>query len=163
MPVDELINYLPRPMPIQPVRLRDRLLGAERSLVCSPLVGTTKESLRLEAERVAARGPDLVEWRADHLQGLELRALPGLLATLRSQLSVPLLFTCRLFSEGGAAQMPDDLRVAMLEAAVGSGLVDLVDVELAVEPRHRVGLLSSARERGVPVVVSAHDFRETPD
>lgn len=152
-----------RPVPAVPVRLGSTLLGGPASLLCAPLVAETPEALALEAEQAGARGADLVEWRADYLAGLSPGDVPTLLATVRSRSRVPVLFTCRASFEGGATLIPEEGRIAILEAAVLSGSADLVDLELAMAPEARNGLLALARRHGVPVLLSSHDFQRTPD
>jgi len=82
---------------------------------------------------------------------------------------LPLLVTNRASWEGGEA---DDLsRFDALSTAVGHDAVAAVDVELAAlrgnapegERSHATALRDTAREEGVDVVVSVHDFESTPE
>jgi 3-dehydroquinate dehydratase-1 len=126
-------------------------------------VAETEDLLWREAEKVVARGPDVVEWRADYMRGLEPEAVPRILQALRERVAGPLLFTCRASGEGGARGVSEPARVGILEAAVRSGQADLVDVELSTDPLLRSRLLRLARDKAVPMVVSTHDFRGTPE
>ncbi|WP_123619396.1 type I 3-dehydroquinate dehydratase [Halorubrum sp. CSM-61] len=82
---------------------------------------------------------------------------------------LPLLVTNRASWEGGEA---DDLgRFDALSTALGDEAVAAVDVELAAlrgnapegERSHATALRDTAREEGVSVVVSVHDFESTPE
>jgi 3-dehydroquinate dehydratase I len=97
---------------------------------------------------------DLVEIRLDLLAGelAETRQLAG-------ELTVPILFTARHPAEGGQGPEDHAARAAMYEAVLD--LAALIDVELQSAP-HMAGLLKQARERGVGVVGSFHDFQATP-
>ena len=48
------------------IDIRGRKLGAEIPLICSPLVGRTRERLLVEAANVVAKKPDVIEWRVDY-------------------------------------------------------------------------------------------------
>ncbi len=156
------VPVVPRPLPQVPLLVRDRTVGGTASLLCSPLVAGSETELLLEAEQAGARGPDLVEWRADYFRGLEPARVSGLLRAVRERAGVPVLFTCRAAGEGGAGVLPEEVRLAALGAATQSGLADLVDVELATDPKVRSALLAVAAERRVPVVLSAHYLQDTP-
>ena len=72
---------------------------------------------------------------------------------------LPLIATNRTTAEGGEAE--DEGRLETLERAVEYPLVEAVDIELTAV--HEAGsLLEHARDHGATVIVSAHDFSETP-
>lgn len=107
----------------------------------------------LADEPAAREHADAVEFRldlADHgLRGLE--AYSGRL---------PLIVTNRVFWEGGEA--PDDQeRIDRLLTAVEVDSVRAVDVELEAVDACRP-VIEHAREHDVAVIVSTHDFEQTP-
>lgn len=148
----------------RPVVVRGVAIGAGRTKTIVPLTGRTAVELCDQAEALPAECVDVVEWRADHFStvadvgsvvdcaGELFRRLPG----------TPLLFTCRSAAEGGAAALSDEEYAALLVAAVTSGCVDLVDVELARLPSVGDRVLGAAHRRGVAVVMSSHDMTATP-
>jgi len=104
----------------------------------------------------AARGlADAVEFRMD------LAADP--LARLDAyDGELPLIATNRVAREGGEAPAGPE-RLDALEAAAGHPQVGAVDVELdALRESNAERVVEQARERGVTVVVSSHDFTGTP-
>ena len=54
----------------KPLTLRGRTLGGDRPLICSPLVGRTRERLLAETANVHAKGPDVIEWRVDYFEAI---------------------------------------------------------------------------------------------
>ncbi len=141
------------------------LLGMPPPLACVPIVAVDADELLRQAAviRTHEPAPDVVEWRADHLRGLALDALPELLGRLRATLSaLPLLFTLRSPAEGGGGALSDEQRLAGITAAIQSGQVALVDVELAMPAAARGAIIAQAHQAGVGVIVSAHDFAATP-
>jgi 3-dehydroquinate dehydratase len=80
-----------------------------------------RTDLRAEARAIAALAPDVVEWRADCLAGLEAEHVQSVLAALRHELRCALIVTCRLADEGGVGAWADADRLAILEAALEPG------------------------------------------
>lgn len=154
------------------IMLRGVRLGAGAAKIAAPLVGTTPEDLWHEAEAVAAAGVDIAEWRADHLVAARGTVAPPpdvaqILAGLRARLgAIPLLITVRTSAEGGAVAISDadltTLLIALVEGAADEDArPDAVDVELA-RGTALAAVLPRARQHGVAVVVSAHNFQATP-
>jgi len=108
------------------------------------------------AEEPAAREhADCVEFRMDLADGDPLDALAAYDGEL------PLLVTDRPEWEGGEAA--DEGRIADLVAAVEHGAVAAVDIELhEVAGGGGLDVVEAARASGAKVVVSVHDFEETP-
>lgn len=142
-------------------RIGAKWFGRDRPLVCVPLVATgAAQALALGAQ-AAPLAPDAVELRADHLE----ERSPAVIAALLPQLAahgVPLLFTNRVASEGGAHEEDEERRVATILAAIESGVPALVDLELATAPALRDRVIDAGKRRGVPIILSAHDFAATP-
>ena len=151
--------------PAKPLDLRGRPLGGDRPLVCSPLVGRTRERLLAETANVHAKRPDVIEWRVDYFEaiadtsavietGRAMRAIVG---------DTPILFTRRSVREGGETIPIGDAEVVKLYAAVAaSGLVDLIDFEMGNDPDQVREVRASTRAAGTRLVLSYHNFGYTP-
>lgn len=135
--------------------------GRDRPLVCVPIVAATPDEAVAQSERIVPLRPDAVELRADHLLGISPALVRDLLPRLAAH-DLPLLFTNRLQAEGGAQAQDEEARIATIEAAIASGIPAVVDLELATPPDLRGRLVAAARARGVPVLMSFHDFEATP-
>ena len=148
-----------------PIIIRRRVFGGSRPLICLPLVAADRTELIDQARQAAVLCPDLVEWRIDGFTPLPTpETLPPIIGDLRQTIGdLPLVFTCRRRSEGGLQSIAAETRLAIDLAAVASGGIDLVDAELA-NPETMVDRLAAAcRRRGVKLILSFHDFAETPD
>ena len=109
----------------------------------------------LSEEPAAREHADCVEFRMDLAEGDPLDALAGYDGEL------PLLVTDRPAWEGGEAA--DEGRIADLVAAVEHEAVAAVDIELhEVAGGEGLDVVDTARDAGVTVIVSVHDFEETP-
>ncbi|WP_424014469.1 type I 3-dehydroquinate dehydratase [Halorubrum xinjiangense] len=117
----------------------------------------------LTEEPRAREDADAVEFRMD-LANSPLDQLAGYDGEL------PLLVTNRASWEGGEAEGLG--RYDALSTAIGNDAVAAVDIELAAlrgtrpdpgEESHATALRNAAREAGVKVVASVHDFESTPE
>ena len=134
-------------------------------LVCAPLVGRSREALLAEAALVAAKGPDLLEWRVDFFEHLaDAREVARLSGDIRRAAGgLPLLFTRRSAREGGERIALSEAQVVEVYRAVcEAGQVDLVDFEMGNDTSDVVAVRDMSRARGIGLVLSFHDFQGTP-
>lgn len=146
------------------VTVRGRVVGGAWPLICLPLVAGERAELCREAREIAAMQPDLVEWRVDAFTGAgDMKQCLTVLEELRAILGeTPLIFTCRSDREGGLQHMTEDSRSALILRAMDSGQVDLVDIELASEWQFIQEIETKAKALGVKLILSSHNFQETP-
>ncbi len=74
--------------------------------------------------------------------------------------ALPLLFTARCQSEGGATMATAGERTAWLLEALDDAA--LIDIELA-SVKHMKNLIDSVRSRGLPWIASSHFFEKLPE
>ena len=152
-----------RPCITQPLIIRDTEFGGPKPLFCIPLVAKDLGQLLAQARTAHDLQADVVEWRADSYGELTVDSLVEAARSLRSALKrEPILFTLRISTEGGLQEMPQDLRLACVDAILRSGFVDLIDIELCNGPEVLQSIVKNARERGKRVIASFHDFQGTP-
>lgn len=147
------------------IELKNHPSAGKFPLVCAPLVARERNALLAEAAAVAARGPDVLEWRVDFFEGIgrpaEVAELAGLLKQAAGGL--PLLFTRRSAREGGERIAISEAEVLEAYAAVcAGGQVDLVDFEMGNAAQDVEAVRAMAHARGIGLVLSFHDFHQTP-
>jgi len=150
---------------MKPILVGGQPLATGRSAVCAPLVGRTREALLAEAAALAALGPDLIEWRVDFFEGIAQaqQVLDVAAALRRAAPGLPILFTRRSVREGGEPIALDEPGVVAIYAAVcAAAAVDMVDFEMANAPADVQAVREAAQRHGVGLVLSFHDFQETP-
>jgi 3-dehydroquinate dehydratase-1 len=127
-------------------------------------VAPDRDSLLAEAAAVAAKRPDLLEWRVDFFQRHpHAHEVAALSRELRDATGLPLLFTHRSAREGGQRSPLDAPGLlALYRAVCDEGAVDLVDVEAATGAAHIDAVRAAAAPRGIALVLSFHDFGGTP-
>jgi 3-dehydroquinate dehydratase-1 len=150
----------------KPITLNGKPLGGARfPAICAPLVGRTRDALLAEAAAVAAKKPDLIEWRVDFFNGVaDPKAVAELAQYIKSAAQgIPILFTCRSSREGGEAIALSQAEVADLYRAVcESGQVDFIDFEMSNEPQQVRQVRDIARTHATQLILSFHDFQGTP-
>lgn len=149
---------------MEPVKVRNVVIGEGVPKICVPIVGETREEILKEAEGIVGLLADVVEWRVDWYEAVsDFAAVKETMAALREILGeIPILFTFRTAKEGGEKEIPLEHYIALNELAICSGLVDLIDVELFTGDETVQYLVSAAHAAGVKVVASNHDFEKTP-
>lgn len=140
------------------------IIGEGTPKVCMPMVGKTEKDLMANLDEVFVLKPDVVEWRADHYQGVEVAS--NLLAMLKkisqTMPDIPLLFTCRDVSEGGFAKILPKERARLIEQVIDTGMIDLLDIELEAAKNGLDYLIPLAKKNDIGVVLSNHFFTKTP-
>lgn len=133
--------------------------------VCAPLVGRNQTQLEAEAHAVAAKGPDLLEWRVDFFE-----ALADTAAVLRTATAIraaaphlPVLFTRRSQREGGQPIALSEAQVvALYHAVCRERAVQLVDFEMGNAAADVQAVRACSHAEGIALVLSYHNFDETP-
>jgi 3-dehydroquinate dehydratase I len=141
------------------------LAGGRLPAVCAPLVARDLRSVEAEAASVAAKQPDLLEWRVDFFEAIGDTAtvLAAAAAVRRAAAGIPILFTRRSQREGGQPITIGEAAVASLyEAVADAGLIDLLDWEMDSDAATLERMRAAGKRHGVPLVLSFHDFQRTP-
>ena len=146
------------------ITIKNCTIGSGMPKICLPIVGTTEEEICRQAQSFSGYHCDLAEWRVDWFAGLDdLTQLEHAARALRAVLpDTPILFTFRTKEEGGERAISDEDYRALNYFAARSGLIDLLDVELFRGDDTVRDIISFAHECDVAVVVSNHNFTETP-
>jgi 3-dehydroquinate dehydratase-1 len=149
-----------------PIVLRGTALAGGRvPAICAPLVARSRVALLEEVGVVAAKRPDLLEWRIDFFEAIgRVDDMLAMARELRTRAAgIPILLTRRSQREGGEPIAVEEPQVvALYEALCRDAQVDLVDFEMENAPAHIERVREAARRAGLPLVLSFHDFRRTP-
>lgn len=133
-------------------------------LVCTPLVGRTKEQILSEVTLIVAKQPDLLEWRVDFFEAIgNADAVIDVAASIKQAAGIPILFTRRSIKEGGQEIALNEDAVAALYARVcQSRAVDIVDFEMSNDPAHIHQVRAASTANNIQLILSFHDFQQTP-
>lgn len=147
------------------ITVRNKEIGGSYPLICLPIVAQTRADLLSQAVELKSLGPDLLEWRIDAYGKVEdigdsLQALQDLRAAIEH---IPVIFTCRIHAEGGFKEISQEMRLKLIIAAIESGGIDLVDIELCNETSFIETVKKAARINNARLILSYHNFEDTPD
>jgi 3-dehydroquinate dehydratase-1 len=151
----------------RPIVIRGTPVGGEGTpLVCTPLVGRTADDVLGELRNILGKQPDAIEWRADFFSGLgdtdEVLALCSTLAGAAA--GIPIIFTIRSTREGGQPiPLADEQVTALCVAVCRSRTMGLIDFEISAPRAGLEKVRAAARETDTRLILSYHNFSETPD
>lgn len=146
------------------VEMRGVKIGEGMPKICVPVAEKTLEDISKSLNGLLSASFDLVEWRVDHFEvAFDEKEVLNALELIREKLSdKPLLFTFRTAKEGGEKDITPEKYLELISAAIDSGLVDAVDVEVFMGDEIVSEIVCHAHEKGVVVIASNHDFDKTP-
>jgi 3-dehydroquinate dehydratase-1 len=125
-----------------------------------PLIGENFEEIEVELKKIQNLKIDLVEWRVDYFTQEDIILT---LKKMRNSLKDKgIIFTLRSFCEGGKSNLNITHRKKICETAIKSGYIDIIDLELSLDESTLKKLIDTAHDSGVDVLVSSHDFVQTP-
>ena len=162
---------------LKPIELGGIRIGDGYPKICVPIVAGSEEDVFADAQRIvdeAARCEaeyegkrlDIIEFRADYFDMVTNKTV--LIETLKKVKEIIgerlLLFTYRSEEEGGnlrhdrAENMIDDIYEWVIEKEAA----DIIDIELLQGNYYVVRTASKAHDKGIKVIMSYHNFEETP-
>jgi len=146
------------------VTVGDLTIGEGIPKICVPMVGETIAQLKEEANFLKNLDLDLVEWRVDLFDQVEtIEKVKEALIEIRSILpNTPLIFTFRSHKEGGNKEISTSFYFELNKTIAGTGLVDIIDVELFNDEKEIRQLIEVVHAKNVFVIISNHDFEKTP-
>jgi len=129
-----------------------------------PLMATSMEDLKTQVNEAKGETPDMYEWRADALVGIDKKETRDAAIKMVRELvgDTPVLFTCRDFNDRGKQEFPVEVKRAIIEDAVKSDGIDVVDVELTHGKEYITRLRELAHANGVLLLIAHHDWENTP-
>ncbi|MGN1318953.1 MAG: type I 3-dehydroquinate dehydratase [Lachnospirales bacterium] len=149
---------------MNPIIIKNVKIGEGVPKVCLPIVGHTQYEIVSQAMTIASLKPDIVEFRVDWYDAFfEEKNILDMLKQVRKLIgNIPLLYTFRRIEEGGLQKITKSHYIEINKFAIESGLIDMVDIELMSGDETVKEIINCAKENGVVVVCSNHDFEMTP-
>lgn len=132
--------------------------------ICIPLTGKNLEETKEQLRLIIPKEPDMLELRADFLSNLsDSHYIIKVIESILDMTDIPLLFTIRSIREGGEPISLDDLGVMnLLKTVCAETNIYMIDYELESNPKYVKALLAYAKTKNKKVILSYHNFKETP-
>ncbi|WP_373706852.1 type I 3-dehydroquinate dehydratase [Neisseria dentiae] len=146
------------------VKIKNTVLGEGSPKIAVPLVAKDSDGLQAALQDLQGLSFDVVEFRADFLErAADAGYVMDCLRQVRAALpDTPLLFTFRRAEEGGECPVSQEVYFGLVQAAIRSGLADIVDIELFAGDTEVKETVALAKAHGVAGLLCNHDFYETP-
>lgn len=149
---------------IETVSAGNLVFGTGMPKICVPITGRTKDEIVAQTMKIKEAAPDLVEWRGDLFdQIMDMDAVKDVLNTIHDMLDdIPLLFTFRSKKEGGNLDISLEDYLTLNLQISESEYVQLIDVEMYMNPNGMNYLIELLKKNGKVVIGSHHRFDCTP-
>ncbi|HCM90302.1 MULTISPECIES: type I 3-dehydroquinate dehydratase [Vagococcus] len=147
------------------LKVRNITLGSEQPKVCVSLIASNFEELFAEAMRISRLDCDVIEWRADYFMYVnDISFMRKAAYFIRYAIEdKPLIFTFRTLGEGGGQYIEPEYYFELNRYMVHTGLVDVIDLELALLTEIQTDVIHFAKQNNVKVLISSHDYQGTPN
>jgi len=147
------------------VEVRGVKIGEGIPKICVSVMGISRRDIKLKTQEVVDHHTDIVEWRGDwYCDILNKEKVLSVLPEIRDIIGdMPLLFTFRSADEGGERKIDIKDYVNLCKIIIESGYVDMIDVELYTGDYQVKEIIENAHAHNVKVVMSNHDFQNTPE
>ncbi len=147
------------------VTIKAVTIGEGLPKICVPMVGETIPQLIEEAEILKRIDLDVVEWRVDFFEdATNIERVKKALQAIRKVLvDKPIIFTFRSAKEGGQKEVSTAFYFELNRLISETKLVEVIDIELFNNEKDVKELVEVAHENGVAVIISNHDFHNTPE
>ena len=146
------------------VEVKSVKIGEGIPKVCVSMTGENLEELKKEAHVLKTVPLDIVEWRADFFDEVHdtLKVKEAIGAIRKILYDIPILFTFRTKAEGGAGNISIEYYKMLNRCVAEDKNIDLIDVELFLGDDIARELIGNCHEHGIKVILSNHDFQNTP-
>lgn len=127
------------------------------------IVGVILENPLQASKKAAGMGADILEIRLDLLGIKSQEIARSLIQQIKSKTGLPVIATNRSSLEGGKWEGEEVERLELLRSLLFlKDGPDAVDIELSAAKEERDKLIKEAKMHGKTVIVSFHDFLNTP-
>lgn len=145
------------------VIIKGRLFSSDEPLICVPIMEESAAGVLSEAARLTAGGVPMIEWRIDvYSSWKDASEVRDILEKLRQiTRNTILLATLRSREQGGLAEVDPYEKSLLYDEIAQAHCADIIDVEAESFP-DAGNLIKQLQSRGACVLVSSHNFTETP-
>ena len=146
------------------IEINNIKIGEGIPKICVPLTGKSEEEILAQAENIATKKPDLVEWRADFFDVvMDFGEVDRILQSIAKIIApIPIIFTFRTKKEGSTREISVVDYIWLNESVAKSKAVDLIDVEIFTCANKSSELIKALHQQGKIVIASSHNFEQTP-
>lgn len=129
----------------------------KRPLICTSILSDSRKSFFDGLEKAISGGSDMAELRIDAFKDAYNEKFYDII----SERKLPLIITNRNKENRGLFPGDEESRLNLLKSSL-SAKPAFVDIEFFTEAKGRSDIMTTARDNGVGIICSYHDFNGTP-
>ena len=140
-------------------------ISSDYPVICIPIMEKEENQVIDTIEKYIKSKAKMIEWRIDQADFInDPEAIKRVFERIKSICTKTVLIaTVRTIDEGGSFDDGDEIKYAeLLELIAGSKVCDIIDVEY-MKLRRMPGIFQTIRKNNSKVLISYHNFSETPD
>lgn len=147
------------------MKIKDVSIGEGRPKVVVSFTGHSAEEVQAEIKDAKKNGDkfDIVEIRSDSFDAMNhedhLKLVNHIIDEMKGY---PTIYTYRTNSEGGSGMKSAAEYQSLVDDAIEKCDIDIVDIEFFMYEDIVNQLIDKAKQKGVAVLLSQHDFKDTP-
>lgn len=147
------------------MKIKNVTIGEGQPKVVVSFTGHSAEEVQAEIEEAKKNNDkfDIVEIRSDSFDAMNHEDHFRLVDHIIEEMAdCPIIYTYRTNGEGGSGTKSAAEYQSLVSHAIGNCDIDIVDIEFFMYEDIVNQLIDEAKEKGVAVLLSQHDFRDTP-
>ena len=146
------------------MKIKGKEIGQGQPLICVSVMGHTKEEIVNSIESLVKESTDMIEWRVDFFDKADdLYEVENVLKAIKVLVEKTILvFTYRSKKQGGEGQLDLNTILKIQHLAAKSKVCDLIDYEYFAASSANKDI-EELKKEGARIIVSHHDFNETPE
>lgn len=148
------------------LRIKNVVLGEGEPKICVPVVAENIEKVKEQAKYITANDMpvDLIELRIDYLDNYNDSCyINDVVQVVKEVTDKPVILTFRTGFEGGMRDISRENYARLLLDILKENVTDILDLELFTGDDYVRQIVDKAHECNVKIIMSNHDFDNTPD
>lgn len=151
---------------MKPLKIKDVVLGEGEPKICVPIVAGNLEEIKEQVNDIASKSisVDLIELRIDYLDNYnDIDYIYNSINLIKEITGKPVILTLRTGFEGGNIDISKESYSELLINILKENVTDILDLELFAGDDYVRQIVEKAHKCNVKILMSNHDFDNTPD
>lgn len=151
---------------MKPLKIKDVVLGEGEPKICVPIVAGNLEEIKEQVNDIVSKSisVDLIELRIDYLDNYnDIDYIYNSINLIKEITGKPVILTLRTGFEGGNIDISRESYSELLINILKENVTDILDLELFAGDDYVRQIVEKAHKCNVKILMSNHDFDNTPD
>lgn len=147
------------------LRIKDVVIGEGKPKICVPVVADSIEKAKEQTRCIVENNMpvDLIELRVDYLDNYNDSCyINDVVCAIKKIVDKPVILTFRTGFEGGVRDISRESYAKLLLDILNESVTDILDLELFTGDDYVRQIVDKAHENNIKIIMSNHDFNNTP-